>query len=85
MTDGTGYSSMQSPVLEVDTTIGTAQTQLNDKINMEAEKPQAIALIVSDGSNGIQVGLDEDVIENTIKENDEVYIVRVMISKTEEF
>jgi len=85
MTDGTGSSTMQSPVLEVDTSIGTAQTQLVEKINIEAEKPQALALIVKDGSNGIRVGLDEDVIENTVKENDEVYIVRVMISKTEDY
>ncbi|MCS0543227.1 hypothetical protein NXY55_24920, partial [Aeromonas veronii] len=85
MTDGTGSSTMQSPVLEVDTSIGTAQTQLVDKINIESEKPQALALIVKDGSNGIRVGIDEDVIEDTVKENDEVYIVRVMISKTEDY
>jgi len=85
MTDGTGSTTLQSPVMEVDTSIGTAQSQLNDKIHIEAEKPQALALIVKNGSKGIRVGLDEDVIENTVKENDEVYVVRVMISKTEEY
>lgn len=86
MTDGTGFSTMQSPVVEVDTaSIGAAQSWLNDKINIAADRPQALAIIVKDGSNGIQVGLDEEVIENIIKENEEVLIVKAMISKNEEF
>ncbi len=84
MTDGTSTTSMETIPEEVETSnLGSASTWLDDKINIEAEKPQALAIIVKDGSKGMRVGMDEEVLQKIIKENHEVIIVKAMITNKE--
>lgn len=84
MTDGTSTTSMETIPEEVETSnLGSASTWLDDKINIEADKPQALALIVKDGSKGIRTGMDEEVLQEIIKENHEVIIVKAMVTNKE--
>ncbi|MFS0861521.1 hypothetical protein [Fredinandcohnia sp. 179-A 10B2 NHS] len=86
VSDGTSLSSAESlPIKTFPEEIGEAKSWISEKTKITAEKPVAVSLIIKDGSNGIGVGLDDEVIERTIEQSEEVYIVKVMVSKSEDF
>ncbi|MCC3356750.1 hypothetical protein [Bacillus sp. REN16] len=83
--DGTALTTFDSTPLELNKeNVGMAQTWVDDKTIIEAEKPIILALLASDSGNGVRVGLDEEVIEDTIKESSEVIVVKAMISEKDE-
>ncbi|MFT4412603.1 hypothetical protein ACLM5H_01970 [Fredinandcohnia humi] len=65
--------------------IAQAKTWIDEDTTLEAEKPFTVALIIKDDSNGIAIGLDEELIQQTINQSDELFIVKAMISEKEEF
>lgn len=84
--DGTTLSTFESSPVELDRgNIGMAQTWVGDKIKIEAEKPITLALIARYDGNGVGIGLEDEVIKNTIKDSDEVFVVKAMISKKEDY
>ncbi|WP_010678095.1 hypothetical protein [Bacillus timonensis] len=87
VSDGTAISTMESLPMEVvsNDELGMGSTWVDDQIKIEAEKPITLAVIARHGGDGVGIGLGEEVIEDTIKNSDEVFIVKTMISKKEEY
>ncbi|MEH7380018.1 hypothetical protein V7138_06005 [Bacillus sp. JJ1533] len=83
--DGTTLSTFESTPTELKDNLGMGQTWVDDKTIIEAEKPITLSLSVRNSRNGVGIGLGDDVIENAIKDSEEVFVVKAMISKQEEF
>ncbi|THE15490.1 hypothetical protein E1I69_01145 [Bacillus timonensis] len=84
--DGTAISTLESLPIELyKENLGMGQTWVDDTIKLEAEKPFTLALIARYDGNGVRIGLEDEVIINTIKDSDEVFVVKAMISKKEEY
>ncbi|MEH7384944.1 hypothetical protein V7147_05955 [Bacillus sp. JJ1521] len=69
---------------QVNENLGMGQTWVDDETIVEAENPITLALLARDNRNGVRIGLDDEVIEDTIKESHEVFVVKAMISKNGE-
>lgn len=86
VSDGTAFSSAESlPFQTFPKEIGEAKTWVSEETKITSEKPVAVSLIIKDSANGIGVGLDDEIIKKTIEQSEEVYIVKVMVSKSEDF
>ncbi|MEH7224586.1 hypothetical protein V7112_12325 [Bacillus sp. JJ1566] len=84
VSDGTALTTFEASPMEIDKeNLGMGQTWVDDKTTIVAEKPITLALLAMDSGNGIRIGLDDEVIEYTIKDSPEVFVVKVKMSKHE--
>lgn len=85
--DGVALSSMESLPMEVvdPEKLGMASTWMDDEFKIKAEKPINLAVIARYDGNSVGIGLDEEIIQRAIQSSDEVYVVKVKVSKNEEF
>ncbi|MFS0822726.1 hypothetical protein [Bacillus sp. 1P02SD] len=81
--DGTAISTFESLLYKEN--LGMGQTWVDDTIKLEAEKPITLALIARNDGNGVRIGLEDEVIKDTIKDSDEVFVIKAMISIKEDY
>lgn len=87
VSDGTAISTMESLPMEVKDKerLGMGSTWVDEKVSLEAEKPITLALLARYDGSGVPIGLDEEIIQGAINTSDEVFVVKVMISKSDKY